>query len=172
MMWLPLLRPEGRSPSNGVEARQRTCCGCCVRCWRAAAAERGVGRWPGATMVVTIDGCGSIGCHYFCCCVLCFCRTTEGVGRKDHVRLRRSEEKAVVAGSSGGRWPECSVGGGEKGSERRRWPGSCDAGDGKQGARFLSHHSRRSHWRSWQRRCGGDRATEKQRQRWRRSRRL
>ena len=54
----------------GVEARQRTCCCCCVRCWRATAAERGVGRWPGATTVVIIDGYGSRGCHCFCCCVV------------------------------------------------------------------------------------------------------
>ena len=37
------------------------------------------------------------------CCVLCFCRTTEGVGRKDHERLRRRLRwlaAAVVAGRS------------------------------------------------------------------------
>ena len=56
-----------------------------------------------------------------------------------------------------------SSSGGERGNEGHRWPGSYDAGEGKQGALFLSHHSR-SRWRFWQRRCGGDRAAEKQRQ--------
>ena len=75
---------------------------------------------------------------------------------------RAVEEKAAVTGSSGGRWPERSVGGGEGGSEGC---GRDRRGCSNRGSSVSATVATRAAATGG---YGCDRAAEKQRQRWRR----
>ncbi|THU53254.1 hypothetical protein C4D60_Mb10t12500 [Musa balbisiana] len=56
-----------------------------------------------------------------------------GVRSNKRTRVAAGRRAAVIE------WAGSNDDGGERGNEGRRWPGSCDAGEGKQGALFLSH---------------------------------